>query len=558
MHDLQLKAASIAKARQREASKQGHAGFLDWLVTALKGGAGQAHKWTKKAQEPQCPLDEALGQGTDAWDLIGYMEFRAAPWAKRWQRGIKQLDLLLEHLQGLRTTAKNKEAPDITLQQVDGANVLFKKNTSTSTDSWHPREVKQLPPVARRALGSVLGEVTRRSCLPIQALMVKVALLVNLAGGDRPISVPAYVFRAWSATCVDTVNEWDRSFIAHWDTAVKGSSALRAGLRRLLRDEVATTKGEDIISILWDAEKFYDSLDLRLILREGQLSAMDTVVLSVCLEAYLCPRVLTVDSSCSLPVDIANSILQGCRFANRMCRFAMYKTLQSIHDRWMPKEPSMTIDQYVDDLAQRGSGGDGLLQHMAEAAIDLVSSLKRVKVILGSKSVIVCNKPTLARALQQQIAKATGMWLQIARSARDLGIGYSAGTTRSSSYWKARLARNRDRLERIRKLNKAKPAGWVTVTTKTKAKTGSSYSRYSITCAKKLFATGAWPAIAWGHQATSMTPSDLDDCTVLAAKASGHYRVGAATELVCLLSYGAGGCPKIRQVIEQVKEWLAL
>ena len=132
---------------------------------------------------------------------------------------------------------------------------------------------------------------------------------------------------------MDTVNEWGRSFIAHWDTAVKGSSALRAGLRRLLRDEVATTKGEDIISILWDAEKFYDALDLRLILREGQLSAMDTVVLSVCLEAYLCPRVLTVDSSCSLPVDIANSILQGCRLANKMCRFAMHKTLQSIHDK---------------------------------------------------------------------------------------------------------------------------------------------------------------------------------------------------------------------------------
>ena len=150
------------------------------------------------------------------------------------------------------------------------------------------------------------------------------------------------------------------------------------------------------------------------------------------------------------------------------------------------------------------------------------------------------------------------MWLQIARCARDLGIGYSAGTTRSSSYWRARLARNRDRLERIRKLNKAKPVGWVTVTTKIKANTGSSYSRYSITCAKKLFATGAWPAIAWGHQATSMTPSDLDDCTVLAAKASGHYRVGAATDLVCLLSDGAGGCPNIRQVIEQVKEWLAL
>ena len=403
-----------------------------------------------------------------------------------------------------------------------------------------------------------MGAIGRKACLPLQALMMKVALLVKPTGGDRPISIPAYIYRSWTATCAEAVSEWDQSFIKHWDTAIRGSSALRAGLRRLLKDEISAGKHEDIMAILWDAEKFYDSLDLRLIIKEGQLAAMDIVVLTVCLEAYLCPRTLTVDRACSLPIDIANSILQGCRFANRMCRFVMYKTLDSLHRKWIPKEPSLSIDEYVDDLAQRGAGAGGLLENMAGVAVDLITSLRADGVKLGSKSTIVCSRPSLATALQSIIAKKTGMQLQIARDVRDLGIGYSAGTTRASAYWKARVALNRDRLERIRRLNKAKPAGWVIVTARTKAKTGEKVNRVCFTSAKKLFVTGAWPAITWGHQATGMTPADLDSMTVLAAKASGHYRVGASADVVCLLAYGGASCPKVKQVLEQVKEWIHL
>ena len=556
--DLQTKAALVAKSKQREASKAGHQGFLDWLLTALRGGAGPAHAWTKQGQQPPCQIDEALDQGAEAWDLIGYLEFRAKPWQQRWQRDKDQLGLLVDDLKEIRGKAINDQRPDCSLQQVDKANACFKKNTATSTDNWHPNEVKQLPASARKSLGSILGAIGRKACLPLQALMMKVALLVKPTGGDRPISIPAYIYRSWTATCAEAVSEWDQSFIKHWDTAIRGSSALRAGLRRLLKDEISAGKHEDIMAILWDAEKFYDSLDLRLIIKEGQLAAMDIVVLTVCLEAYLCPRILTVDRACSLPIDIANSILQGCRFANRMCRFVMYKTLDSLHRKWIPKEPSLSIDEYVDDLAQRGAGAGGLLENMAGVAVDLITSLRADGVKLGSKSTIVCSRPSLATALQSIIAKKTGMQLQIARDVRDLGIGYSAGTTRASAYWKARVALNRDRLERIRRLNKAKPAGWVNVTARTKAKTGEKVNRVCFTSAKKLFVTGAWPAISWGHQATGMTPADLDSMTVLAAKASGHYRVGASADVVCLLAYGGASCPKVKQVLEQVKEWIHL
>ena len=40
-----------------------------------------------------------------------------------------------------------------------------------------------------------------------------------------------------------------------WEDAVKGSSALQAGLRRRLLDEVTVALGQDTAAIYWDIEK---------------------------------------------------------------------------------------------------------------------------------------------------------------------------------------------------------------------------------------------------------------------------------------------------------------
>ena len=66
-------------------------------------------------------------------------------------------------LGGLREEAKGRQLPDVDLASMDLANSAFKKNTSTSTDGWHPREVKQLPPGARRALGRLMGTISKKA-----------------------------------------------------------------------------------------------------------------------------------------------------------------------------------------------------------------------------------------------------------------------------------------------------------------------------------------------------------------------------------------------------------
>ena len=45
-----------------------------------------------------------------------------------------------------------------------------------------------------------------------------------------------------------------------WEDAIKGSSALRAGLYRRLIDECTCALGLDTAAIYWDVEKFYDSI----------------------------------------------------------------------------------------------------------------------------------------------------------------------------------------------------------------------------------------------------------------------------------------------------------
>eukprot|EP00975_Prorocentrum_lima_P015192 3221432-Prorocentrum_lima.AAC.1 len=55
--------------------------------------------------------------------------------------------------------------------------------------------------------------------------------------------------------------EWEAEWAGFWDTAVRGSSALRAALVRRLAWEVAVAGGKDVVQVFFDAEKFYDNID---------------------------------------------------------------------------------------------------------------------------------------------------------------------------------------------------------------------------------------------------------------------------------------------------------
>ena len=75
-----------------------------------------------------------------------------------------------------------------------------------------------------------------------------------------PIGLLACVYAAWEKTRRPELAEWDHDKAGFWDTAVAGSAALQAALRRKLSDEVCSVLDIPAATLYWDVEKFYDSV----------------------------------------------------------------------------------------------------------------------------------------------------------------------------------------------------------------------------------------------------------------------------------------------------------
>ena len=74
--------------------------------------------------------------------------------------------------------------------------------------------------------------------------------------------------------------KWELAHQGPWDAAVKGSSALRAGLLSLLRDEMAIRLGLDSLVTLLDMERFYGNIDIGISIIEASTLGYPGIILS--------------------------------------------------------------------------------------------------------------------------------------------------------------------------------------------------------------------------------------------------------------------------------------
>ena len=91
-----------------------------------------------------------------------------------------------------------------------------------------------------------------------------------------PLQEPAWVVRVWvpllpfmagwhrfrSKSRWSIVHAWELAQAGGWDTAIAGSSSLRAGIVRIIRDECDASDGLYCASLLWDCDKLYDTIRL--------------------------------------------------------------------------------------------------------------------------------------------------------------------------------------------------------------------------------------------------------------------------------------------------------
>eukprot|EP00959_Pyramimonas_sp_CCMP1952_P149418 3126618-Pyramimonas_sp.AAC.1 len=98
--------------------------------------------------------------------------------------------------------------------------------------------------------------------------------------------------KTWSQARSSITAEWSDGLSAFWDTAIRGSSALRAAMMRSLMDEAAATRDFATATVLLDIAKFYDSVSFTLLIVAARGPNFPPAVVLMEVLLFMSPRIL--------------------------------------------------------------------------------------------------------------------------------------------------------------------------------------------------------------------------------------------------------------------------
>ena len=286
--------------------------------------------------------------------------------------------------------------------------------------------------------------------------------------------------------------------------------------------------GVPVIEILWDMEKFYDTLDPVAVGRAGLKFNYPAVPLYLGLLVHSSARVISANSCISDFVVPERSILAGCTQSIAWTRLFLFELLDYLHRAYRPT----TIQSWVDDLSQRTQGPESLVTRMAEAcAVELAQGIADRGGKVSNKSIIMASSSRLAKRVQTSL-EARGFSLKVAQTGRDLGVDATCTKRRSIKVFKHRYRLGMNRAARIASLTR--------VTKK----------------AKKLANTGARPQLTWGHQAKGVAPTMIRKIKAALGHATGARRRGVCTTTAIMLDQEVGKDPEVFLRVELLVTWL--
>ena len=92
---------------------------------------------------------------------------------------------------------------------------------------------------------------------------------------------------------------WRSETMRFWDSAVKGSSSLRAALLRNLTSEIAASDGNFMVTALSDFEAFYDYLEWDVVLDVAEAEDFPLRLLGLLFLMHSAPRLFLVGDAAS-------------------------------------------------------------------------------------------------------------------------------------------------------------------------------------------------------------------------------------------------------------------
>ena len=203
---------------------------------------------------------------------------------------------------------------------------------------------------------------------------------------------------------------------------------------------------------------------------------------AMALQQHMAPRSLKCSGFTLPPVQVDRSILAGCLHSVPFTRCVMKPIIKPVATDFKTVKTSI----FVDDTTMQTIGPSwGVLEpKMVEAIVFFASKVHQINLKLSDKAHIVCSNKKCAATIVHNL-KTVGLHFNNSRSARDLGITYTAALTKPSQLLLNRLKKAKPRVTKIKQLAKI-----------------SKKSR-------NLFKASAYPAATWGHPSCGITPTNM-------------------------------------------------
>ena len=116
---------------------------------------------------------------------------------------------------------------------------MLNTNTAVGIDQWSPGQLRLLNAEGKKLLLDILNVIEDSRAWPGYTYYNIIVLMGKPNGGIRPIALMAMIYRLWTKIRRPYIVLWEMAHAGLWDAAIKGSSALRAGILSALSDEIA-------------------------------------------------------------------------------------------------------------------------------------------------------------------------------------------------------------------------------------------------------------------------------------------------------------------------------
>ena len=491
---------------------QSCAEFETIAVEQLSKGAGVIHKYTNRQNTSYMDInlfDRSVYSNTPAQA----MESKRNLWGNKWSLNPSDKVVTACKLFALCSLACDDDSNicNMSGQSLHDSAASY-RNTSFGSDMWSAQEVAHVPILLLESLATALRTSFNSCCAAYQMLCNLQGCLGKPGDGHRTITKSPILYRL---TCRegnhrDTIRQWEDSICLANDSAKKGSSAKKACLKRSFFSELFCLCGIDTGANLFDFEKFFDTVNLPMLLDLLNKKQYPLKHLCFAIQQHCAPRRLQVKNITSESVSPINSILAGCFHSVPFIKGLLHDELVSFTNSF----PNSPMSTHVDDCVQFVFGTfDHVRDVLVRGAVKWAKSSTKLKLILSSKSTVVCGSSKLAKCVVKELAQLD-INLEHRTFARDLGINFTGGKVRATSLICSRFAKAKLRTKKVAQLAK------------------------SCRTAKKLFRSGVFPQSTWGHEATGFTSTQAKNLRRMASSSTGIRAGGRCSTTAIFICYG--------------------